>query len=38
VQVSREGSVAFDDVDVSCEMLEAAGYQCAAASSAGSNA
>jgi UDP-N-acetylmuramoyl-L-alanyl-D-glutamate--2,6-diaminopimelate ligase len=38
VQVSREGSVAFDDVEVSREMLAAAGYQCAAASSAGSNA
>ena len=38
VQVSREGTIAFDDVEVARQMLAAAGYQCAAASSAGSNA
>ena len=38
VQVSREGTAAFDDVEVAREMLAAAGYDCAAASSAGSNA
>jgi UDP-N-acetylmuramoyl-L-alanyl-D-glutamate--2,6-diaminopimelate ligase len=38
VQVSREGTVAFDDVEVTRETLAAAGYHCAAASSAGSTA
>jgi UDP-N-acetylmuramoyl-L-alanyl-D-glutamate--2,6-diaminopimelate ligase len=38
VQISREGSTPFDDVDVAREMLAGAGYECAAASGAGSKA
>ena len=38
VQVSREGAMPFDDVAVAREVLANAGYECAAASSAGSNA
>jgi UDP-N-acetylmuramoyl-L-alanyl-D-glutamate--2,6-diaminopimelate ligase len=36
VQVSREGSIPFDDVHVARETLAAAGYDCVAAATAGS--
>ena len=37
VQVTREGSIPFDDVQVVQETLSAAGYNCAAANAAGKN-
>jgi UDP-N-acetylmuramoyl-L-alanyl-D-glutamate--2,6-diaminopimelate ligase len=35
VQVTREGSVRFDDVGVACQLLQDAGYNCKAATPAG---
>jgi len=38
VQVTREGSISFDDVDVAREMLRSLGYDCNKAASAGRTA
>jgi UDP-N-acetylmuramoyl-L-alanyl-D-glutamate--2,6-diaminopimelate ligase len=35
LQVTREGSVRFDDVEVACQLLQDAGYKCKAATPAG---
>jgi UDP-N-acetylmuramoyl-L-alanyl-D-glutamate--2,6-diaminopimelate ligase len=35
LQVTREGSVRFDDVEVACQLLQDAGYNCKAATPAG---
>jgi UDP-N-acetylmuramoyl-L-alanyl-D-glutamate--2,6-diaminopimelate ligase len=35
VQITREGTIPFDDVDVACENLQALGYDCKRAAKAG---
>ena len=38
VQVTRDGSIPFDDVEVAQEVLRGAGYSCEAANAAGKHA